>query len=78
MAAKIIHTSSKNLETGQANQSETSMLGRIVDLYLRRWTTHGQKATLEAEYNRGIQTGKTWREIGAALGQIVKGWGRGR
>src|SRR3984957_17760798 len=50
----------------------------IVDLYLRRWTTHGQKATLQAEYNRGIQTGKTWREIGAALGRIVKGWERGR
>jgi hypothetical protein len=50
----------------------------IVDLYMRRWTTHGQKATLEAEYNRGIQTGKSWREIGASLGQIVKSWERGR
>jgi hypothetical protein len=50
----------------------------IADLYLRRWTTHGQQATLQAEYNRGIQTGKSWRDIGAALGQIVKGWGRGR
>jgi hypothetical protein len=33
---------------------------------------------LEAEYNRGIATGKSWREIGAALGQIAKSWERGR
>ena len=46
----------------------------IVGLYMRRWTTHGQKATLEAEYISGIQTGKTWRVIGGALGQLVKGW----
>jgi hypothetical protein len=50
----------------------------IADLYMKRWTTHGQKSTLEAEYNRGIATGKSWREIGAALGRIVKGWERGR
>jgi hypothetical protein len=51
---------------------------QIVDLCMRRWTTHGQKATLEAEYNRGIANGKSWREIGAALGQVVKSWERGR
>ena len=50
----------------------------IVDLYMRRWTTHGQKATLEAEYELGIATGKSWVEIGASLGQMVKGWERGR
>ena len=50
----------------------------IVDLYMRRWTTHGQQATLQAEHDRGIATGKSWREIGASLGQIVKGWERGR
>jgi hypothetical protein len=50
----------------------------IVDRYRAQWITPGQKATLDAEYNRGIQTGKSWREIGAALGQIVKGWERGR
>ena len=44
----------------------------------RRWTTHGQQATLQAEYDRGIATGKSWRDVGAALGQIVKGWERGR
>ena len=27
---------------------------------------------------RGHRNGKSWREIGAALGQIVKGWERGR
>jgi len=31
-----------------------------------------------AEYDRGIATGKSCREIGASLGQIVKGWERGR
>jgi hypothetical protein len=50
----------------------------IVGRYMTQWTTHGQKATLEAEYNRSIQTGKSWREIGAALGQIIKIWERGR
>jgi hypothetical protein len=30
------------------------------------------------EYDRGIATCKSSREIGAALGQIVKGWERGR
>jgi hypothetical protein len=50
----------------------------IADLYLRRWTTHGQQAILQAEHDRGIAGGKSWREIGAALGQIVKGWERGR
>jgi hypothetical protein len=30
------------------------------------------------EYDRAIATGKSWREIGTALGQIVKGWERGR
>jgi hypothetical protein len=50
----------------------------IVNLYMRRWTTHGQQATLQAEYDRGISTGKSWREIGASLGQIAKSWERGR
>jgi hypothetical protein len=64
----------------QANKSEPAVDSwkHIVDLYMRRWTTHGQQATLQAEYNRGISTGRTWREIGASLGQIVKGWERGR
>jgi hypothetical protein len=50
----------------------------IVDRYRAQWITPGQKATLDAEYNRGIETGKSWREIGAALGQIVRGWERAR
>jgi hypothetical protein len=50
----------------------------VVDLCMRRWTTHGQQAILQAEYDRGIATGKSWREIGAALGQIVKRWECGR
>jgi hypothetical protein len=51
---------------------------QICQLYLKQWVTPGQRAKLEAEYNAGIATGKSWREIGTALGQIVKGWKRGR
>jgi hypothetical protein len=50
----------------------------ICQLHLKQWITQGQRAKLEAEYNAGIATGKSWREIGTALGQIVKGWERGR
>jgi hypothetical protein len=50
----------------------------ICQLHLKQWVTPGQRAKLEAEYNAGIATGKSWREIGSALGQIVKGWERGR
>jgi hypothetical protein len=50
----------------------------ICQLYLKQWITPGQRAKLEAEYNAGIASGKSWRDIGAALGQIVKGWERGR
>jgi hypothetical protein len=45
---------------------------------MAQWSTHGQKAMLVAEYDRGIATGSLWREIGSSLGQIVKGWERGR
>jgi hypothetical protein len=51
---------------------------QIVNRHMTQWTTHSQKAILQAEYDRGIATGKSWREIGASLGQIVKGWERGR
>jgi hypothetical protein len=50
----------------------------ICQLHLKQWINQGQRAKLEAEYNAGIASGKSWREIGAALGQIVKGWERGR
>jgi len=50
----------------------------ICQLHLKEWVTQGQRAKLEAEYNVGIASGKSWREIGAALGQIVRGWQRGR
>lgn len=45
---------------------------------LSQKVTEGQRAKLEAEYNLGLASGKSWREIAAALGQIVKGWKRGR
>jgi hypothetical protein len=50
----------------------------ICQLHLKEWVTQGQRAKLEAEYNSGIASGKSWREIDAALGEIVKGWERGR
>jgi hypothetical protein len=50
----------------------------ICQLHLKEWVTPGQRAKLEGEYNAGIASGKSWRDIGAALGQIVKGWERGR
>jgi hypothetical protein len=50
----------------------------ICQLHLKEWVTPGQRAKLEAEYNSGIATGKSWRDIGAALGQIVKSRERGR
>ena len=50
----------------------------ICQLHLKEWVTQGQRAKLEGEYNAGIASGKSWREIGAALGQIVKSWERGR
>jgi hypothetical protein len=50
----------------------------ICQLYLKQWTTPGQRDKLQAEYNAGIATGKSWREIGTALGQIVKSRERGR
>jgi hypothetical protein len=51
---------------------------QICQMHLKEWVTQGQRAKLEAEYNARIATGKSWREIGTALGQIVKGWERGR
>jgi hypothetical protein len=42
----------------------------ICQLHLKQWITQGQRAKLEAEYNAGIATGKSWRENGTALGQI--------
>jgi hypothetical protein len=47
-------------------------------LHLKEWVTPGQRAKLEGEYNAGIASANSWRDIGAALGQIVKGWERGR
>ncbi len=51
---------------------------QICQLHLKEWVTPGQRDKLRAEYDAGIATGKSWREIGTALGQIVKGWERGR
>jgi hypothetical protein len=51
---------------------------QICQMHLKAWVTPGQRAKLEAEYNSGIASGKSWREIGAALGQIVKARERGR
>jgi hypothetical protein len=50
----------------------------ICQLHLKEWVTPGQRDKLRAEYDAGIATGKSWREIGTVLGQIVKGRERGR
>ena len=72
------HAFKSNAEEPSKSEPKVDAWKEIADLYLRRWTTHGQQATLQAEYDRGIATGKAWREIGASLGQIVKGWECGR
>ena len=66
---------------GRSNQTRASAPDawqEICQLHLKEWVTPGQRDKLEAEYDAGIATGKSWREIGTALGQIVKGWERGR
>jgi hypothetical protein len=72
------HAFKSNAEEPSKPEPKVDSWKQIVDLCMRRWTTHGQQATLRAEYDRGIATGKSWREIGASLGQIVKSWERGR
>jgi hypothetical protein len=72
------HAFKANTDEPRKPEPKVDAWKEIADLYLRRWTTHGQQATLQAEYDRGIATGKSWREIGASLGQIVKSWERGR
>ena len=61
-----------------ATQAAPDAWKEICQLHSKQWVTQGQRAKLEAEYNAGIATGKSWREIGTALGQIVKDWERGR
>jgi hypothetical protein len=72
------HAFKANTDEPRKPEPKVDAWKEIVDLYMRRWTTHGQQATLQGEHDRGIATGKSWREIGSALGQIVKGWERGR
>jgi hypothetical protein len=72
------HAFKSNAEEPSKREPKVDAWKEIADLYLRRWTTHGQQAILQAEYDRGIATGKSWREIVAALGRIVKSWERGR
>jgi hypothetical protein len=59
-------------------RAATDAWQQTCQLHLKEWVTQGQRAKLEGEYNAGIASGKNWREIGAALGHIVKGWERGR
>jgi hypothetical protein len=72
------HAFKANTDKPRKPEPKVDSWKEIADLCMRRWTTHGQKATLEAEYDRGIATGKSWREIGASLGQIVRGRECGR
>jgi hypothetical protein len=50
----------------------------ICQLHLKEWITQGQRAKLEGEYNSGVSSGKSWREIGTALGALVRDQRRGR
>jgi hypothetical protein len=72
------HAFKANTDEPRKPEPKVDAWKQVADLRVRQWTTHGQQATLQAEYDRGIETGKSWREIGSSLGQIVKGWKRGR
>jgi len=47
-------------------------------LHLKEWVTQGQRAKLEGEYNAGIASGKSWRDIGTSLAAIIRDQQRGR
>jgi hypothetical protein len=51
---------------------------RIIDLHMKEWSTHSQKAKLERELNAGLATEKSKREIAMALGAIVRDQRRAR
>jgi hypothetical protein len=72
------HAFKANTDEPRKPEPKVDAWKQVADLCMRQWTTHGQQAILQTEYDRSIQTGQSWREIGAALGQIVKGWERGR
>jgi hypothetical protein len=55
------HAFKSNVEEPSKSEPKVDAWKEIADLYLRRWTTHGQQATLQAEYDRGIAAGKSWR-----------------
>jgi hypothetical protein len=50
----------------------------ICQLHLKEWVTQGQRAKLEGEYNAGIASGKSWRDIGTSLAAIIRDQQRGR
>jgi hypothetical protein len=50
----------------------------ICQLHLREWITAGQRAKLEGEYNQGIASGKSHREIATSLAAIIRDQQRGR
>jgi hypothetical protein len=50
----------------------------ICQLYLKEWITAGQRVKLEGEYNAGIASGKSWRDIATSLADIIRDQQRGR
>jgi hypothetical protein len=50
----------------------------ICQLHLKEWVTQGQRAKLEGEYNAGIASGKSFRDIGTSLAAIIRDQQRGR
>ena len=50
----------------------------IVKRYMTQWTLTDRRRRYRLSMIVESQPAKSWREIGASLGQIVKGWERGR
>ena len=61
-----------------ATQAAPDAWKEICQLHLKEWVTQGQRAKLEGEYNAGIASGKSWRDIGTSLAAIIRDQQRGR
>lgn len=51
---------------------------QICKLHLKEWVTEGQRAKLEGEYNAGIASGRSFRDIGTSLAAIIRDQRKGR
>jgi hypothetical protein len=46
-----------------ATQAAPDAWQQICQMHLKEWVTPGQRDKLQAKYDAGIATGKSWREI---------------